>query len=272
MTAAVTLSNKDFPLLWTMWIQYETRFFGLAKGMPLQWTWWASVDVVAMGISGWSWWASVGGGGYLWTWLASVDVVEMGWVLEEMQLTHLTGTRHKGLAKLAKWGRAAKVTKYAFFFLKKVLHTWSFCFWLLFRIWMHLRTEAPTKEWPRNSWQDKEIFSMDFSLSQIVWLFQGVASCQSSPPEFFEKKYVGYGNGKVLYKPRKRQEIHIVLLFTVGWRKWQKYNWECAQSSLTELPQKGHQNNAYSFFQNWLIFEHQLWTASLFNNLCWPRI
>ena len=84
-------------------------------GGGYRWTWLSSGDVV--GIGGWQWVsvASVGGwwwwifGGYQWTWLASVDVVAVGWVLEEMQLTHLTGTRHKGLAKLAKGGRAGNL-------------------------------------------------------------------------------------------------------------------------------------------------------------------
>ena len=187
MTAAVTLSNKDFPLLWTMWIQYETLYLDWKRGCNCsgrgehRWTWWQWVSVdgrdghrwVVVGICGrgwhqWTWWKWVG----YWkrcswpTWPGHVTRDWRNWQNE---------------------GEQQKSQNVHFSFNKKVLHTWSFCFWLLFRIWMHLRTEAPTKEWPRNSWQDKEIFSMDFSLSQIVWLFQGVASCQSSPPEFFEK-------------------------------------------------------------------------------------
>ena len=75
----------------TMCSQYDNRWlwFGLEKALGCRWMWWHRL----------TWW---------WWW----------WVLEEMQLTHLTGTHHKGSTKSGKGGQAAtsKVTKCEFFF------------------------------------------------------------------------------------------------------------------------------------------------------------
>lgn len=74
------------------------------------------------------------------------------------------------------------------------------CFWLLLRIWMHLRKKAPTKEWLRNTpWAlaaDENSFSRGFFLSKSKCItFPGWHEVKVHLMGFL--KCMGYGDGQV---------------------------------------------------------------------------